>query len=256
MSTDGSEQVCSGPHGRRASALYPHGAGAAQHCHETGADLLPVDSGGARARRSPSATVRRSHSGDTARVVILVRTRTATRRRQRGPRCTPSPRPTRPAPARPLTAAAPAAARHPRVRAGRDASPAPRASRWSPPGLAACGSGDEDAAGGATAGATGASQVVAKADVPVGGGVILDGIKVVVTQPGRRATSRRSPPSARTGSARSPASRTTSSSVAATSASSTRRPVRCARVRHRGAAGQDRHGRRGRAHRHLTDPGS
>lgn len=50
-------------------------------------------------------------------------------------------------------------------------------------GLAACGSGDEDAAGGATSGATGASQVVAKADVPVGGGVILDGIKVVVTQP-------------------------------------------------------------------------
>ena len=51
-------------------------------------------------------------------------------------------------------------------------------------GLAACGSGTGDAVPSAASGAASAtSEVIATADVPVGGGKILDGIKVVVTQP-------------------------------------------------------------------------
>ena len=51
-------------------------------------------------------------------------------------------------------------------------------------GLAACGSSTGDAVSSAASGAaSAASELVAKADIPVGGGKILDGIKVVVTQP-------------------------------------------------------------------------
>jgi Rieske Fe-S protein len=51
-------------------------------------------------------------------------------------------------------------------------------------GLAACGSEDTGAVGTAvTSAASGAADAIQAADVPVGGGVILENVEVVVTQP-------------------------------------------------------------------------
>jgi Rieske Fe-S protein len=50
-------------------------------------------------------------------------------------------------------------------------------------GLSACGTDAGQAAGAVSSAASAASQAIAEADVPVGGGVVVEGIKAVITQP-------------------------------------------------------------------------
>jgi Rieske Fe-S protein len=50
-------------------------------------------------------------------------------------------------------------------------------------GLSGCGADTGQAADAVSSAASAASQAIAEADVPVGGGIVVEGIKVVITQP-------------------------------------------------------------------------